>query len=72
MGKFFDVNLPALKGEAKGDNEHHATFREIENALSLNSNYKDEQEMAHVNVYKLLKANGENAQVSFFLPTNSW
>ena len=50
LRKFFDVNLPALKGETKGDNEHFATFREIENVLSLNSQYEKEEDKAHVGI----------------------
>jgi hypothetical protein len=42
LKKFFDINIDILKGERKGDNEHFATFREIENVLSWNSNIEVE------------------------------
>jgi hypothetical protein len=38
----------------------------------MNSSYENPDEMAYVEVYKLNKANGENAQVSYFGPANAW
>lgn len=58
LKKFFDIDICMIRGEKKGDNEHYATFRELENALSWNSNFEAEEDRAHVQVYKLLKANG--------------
>jgi|JI6StandDraft_1071083.scaffolds.fasta_scaffold10335_6 hypothetical protein len=72
LKKFFDIDITMVRGEKKGDNEHFATFRELENALSWNSSLEAEEDRAQVLVYKLLKANGENAQVSYFREVGCW
>lgn len=72
LKKFFDIDINIIRGEKKGDNEHFATFREVENMLSWNNSLESEEDRARVLVYKLLKANGENAQISYFHKGHCW
>lgn len=78
LKKFFDIGMAGLKAiknedlsslSKKDKYNHYSVFEEVENVLSCNEEleYKDK---AKVHVYKLNKANGENAQVSFYAPTN--
>lgn len=55
----------------KDQYNHYAVFTEIENVLSCNEEL-EEKDKAKVHVYRLNKANGENAQVSYFKPTDEW
>ena len=50
---------------------HYSIFKETENVLSCNDDL-EEKEKAKVHLYKLNKANGENAQVSYYAPLNEW
>ena len=78
--KFFDISqasLEAIVNEdivslAKRDQyNHYAIFTEIESVLSCNDEL-EEKDRAKVHVYRLNKANGQNAQVSYFKPTDEW
>lgn len=50
---------------------HYSVFKEIENVLSCNEEL-EHAEKAKVHVYRLNKANGENAQVSFNKTLGQW
>lgn len=78
--KFFDISQASLQAiidqdivslAKKDQYNHYAIFTEIENVLSCNEEL-DEKDRAKVHVYRLNKANGENAQVSYFKPTDEW
>lgn len=78
--KFFDISsksLEAIFNEDQGSIHkknlplHYAIFSEIENVLSCNEELPPEHQ-AKVHVYRLNKANGENAQISYFPPLDSW
>lgn len=78
--KFFDISDKSLQAiidedQAKIDKKyqalHYAIFSEIENVLSCNEELPAEHK-AKVHIYRLNKANGENAQISYFPPLNSW
>jgi len=62
-----DINSLSKKDQYN----HYAIFPEIENVLSCNDEL-EEKDKAKCHVYRLNKANGENAQVSFFKPTGEW
>lgn len=55
----------------KDQYNHYSVFKEIENVLSCNEDLEQE-EKAKVHVYKLNKANGENAQVSYNKTLGEW
>ena len=76
--KFFDISMKslwAIKNEdlmslSKRDQyNHYSIFKEAENVLSCNEDL-EQNDKAKVHLYKLNKANGENAQVSFYAPLN--
>lgn len=78
--KFFDISDKSIKAIVEEDEKsidkkykslHYAIFSEIENVLSCNDELPPEHK-AKVHVYRLNKANGENAQVSYFPPTDEW
>ena len=78
--KFFDISDKSLKAIVEEDQKvidkkykdlHYAIFSEIENVLSCNEELPPEHR-AKVHVYRLNKANGENAQISYFPPTDEW
>lgn len=78
--KFFDISDKSLKAiidedltqiDHKYTALHYTVFSEIENVLSCNEELPAEHQ-AKVHVFRLNKANGENAQVSYFPPTDSW
>lgn len=78
--KFFDISDKSLKAIIQEDQVkidkryrgvHYAVFSEIENVLSCNDELPVEHK-AKVHVYRLNKANGENAQISYFPPLDSW
>ena len=78
--KFFDISQTSLQAivnqdivslSKKDQYNHYAVFTEIENVLSCNDEL-DEKDKAKVHVYRLNKANGENAQISYFKPTDEW
>ena len=50
---------------------HYAVFKEVENVLSCNDELEP-KDKAKAHIYRLNKANGENAQVSFYEPLNEW
>lgn len=50
---------------------HYAVFEEVENVLSCNEELEP-KDKAKVHIYRLNKANGENAQVSFYPQTDEW
>lgn len=64
LRKFFDIKVEYLSGDLKGNHAHYATFREIENVLSC-KDVVDEKDQPVCYVWKLMKANGENCQISF-------
>ena len=49
----------------------YATFREIQNVLSFNE-VVDENDRAYCLVWRLLKANGENCQISYNKELKVW
>jgi hypothetical protein len=80
LQKFFDINQASLQAimnedinslSKKDQYNHYAIFPEIENVLSCNDEL-EEKDKAKCHVYRLNKANGENAQVSYFKPTGEW
>lgn len=50
---------------------HNAVFKEIENALAVNKTL-EQKDRAKVHIFRLNKANGENAQVSFNAKLGEW
>lgn len=50
---------------------HYAVFEEVENVLSCNEELQP-KDKAKVHIYRLNKANGENAQVSYYPQTDEW
>lgn len=71
LKKFFDIGLEYLSGDLKGNHSFYATFREIENVLGF-SDQVDEKDRAVCHVWKLLKANGENCQISYNKVLKMW
>jgi hypothetical protein len=78
--KFFDISDKSIKAileeneksiDKKYKGVHYAIFSEIENVLSCNEELPPEHK-AKVHLYRLNKANGENAQISYFAPTDEW
>jgi len=78
--KFFDISDKSIKAiieeneksiDKKYKSLHYAIFSEIENVLSCNEELAPEHK-AKVHVFRLNKANGENAQVSYFPVTDEW
>lgn len=78
--KFFDISEKSIRAvinedvkymDNKNKSMHYAIFSEIENVLSCNDELEPEHK-AKVHVFRLNKANGENAQISYFAPTNEW
>ncbi len=62
-----DINALSKKDQYN----HYAIFPEIENVLSCNDEL-EEKDKAKCHVFRLNKANGENAQISYFKPTGEW
>ena len=78
--KFFDISQDALKAIVEEDikslskkdkNNYYCVFSEVENVLSCNEELEN-KDKAKVHVYRLNKANGENAQVSYFEKLDQW
>lgn len=55
----------------KDQYNHYSVFKEIEYVLSCNEDL-DLADKAKVHAYRLNKANGQNAQVSFSKATGEW
>jgi hypothetical protein len=78
--KFFDISEKSIYAiinsatvglNTKNSHLHYAIFSEIENVLSCNEELAPEHQ-AKCHLFRLNKANGENAQISFFPATNEW
>lgn len=82
LNKFFDLQLSYLKEENRYNFEQKEVEKKNENFDSHNSSilksqilmsaYKAIQNGYEVEIIKTLKANGENAQISWSEDANSW
>eukprot|EP00820_Chromera_velia_P013127 Cvel_23737.t1-p1 / transcript=Cvel_23737.t1 / gene=Cvel_23737 / organism=Chromera_velia_CCMP2878 / gene_product=hypothetical protein / transcript_product=hypothetical protein / location=Cvel_scaffold2483:17945-27689(+) / protein_length=1648 / sequence_SO=supercontig / SO=protein_coding / is_pseudo=false len=73
LPKFFDLDLPVLEGALRGDGivmgGDPADITSGQLGRRINRAFHCGRK---IQIYKTEKANGENAQVSFFRPLNAW